>query len=80
MAVTMICSIHNNKKAFAKQDHDEVIHYVKSVQIRSFFWSVLSCVYTEYGDLLVNLRIQSEYKKIQTRKNSIFRHFSHSDN
>ena len=27
-------------------------HCVKSVQIRSFFWSVFSCIWTEYGDLL----------------------------
>ena len=38
----------------------------ESVQIRSFFWSVFSC-------------IQSEYRKIQTRKNSIIRHFSRSE-
>ena len=25
---------------------------MKSVQIRSFFWSVFSCIRTEYGDLL----------------------------
>ena len=36
---------------------------VKSVQIRSYFWSVFSC-------------IQSEYRKIRTRNNSAFRHFS----
>ena len=42
------------------------IHCVKSVQIRSFFWSVFS-------------RIQPECGKIRTRKNSIFGHFSHSD-
>ena len=27
-------------------------HCVKSVQIRSYFWSVFSCIRTEYGDLL----------------------------
>ena len=43
-------------------------HCVKSVQIRSFFWSV-------YG---VSLCIQSEYGKIRTRKKSVFGHFSHS--
>ena len=37
-------------------------HYVKSVQIRSFFWSVFSC-------------IQFKYRKIGTRKNSVFGHF-----
>ena len=33
---------HNNLK----------FRYVKSVQIRSFFWSVFSCIRNEYGDLL----------------------------
>ena len=42
------------------------IKYVNyTVQIRSFFWSVFS-------------RIQSEYKKIRTRKNSVFGHVSRS--
>ena len=38
---------------------------MKSVQIRSSFG--------------VNLRIQSEYRKIQTRENSVFGHFSRSE-
>ena len=42
-------------------------HCMKSVQIRSIFWSVFSC-------------IQSEYRKIQTRKYSVFVHFSCSGN
>ena len=36
---------------------------MKSVQIRSFVWSVFSRIWTEYG-------------KIPTRKNSVFGHFS----
>ena len=40
-------------------------HYVTSVQIRSFLWSVLSC-------------IRTEYRKIRIRKNSVFGHFSRS--
>ena len=43
----------------------EVCHCVKSVQIRSYFWSVFFC-------------IQSEYRKIRTRNNSVFGHFSRS--
>ena len=42
-------------------------HHVKSVKIRSFFWSVFS-------------RIQSKYEKIRTRKNLVFGHFLHSEN
>ena len=40
-------------------------HYVKNVQIRSFFWSVFSCIWTEY-------------RKIRTRKNCVFGHSTHS--
>ena len=40
-------------------------HCVKCVQIRSFFWSVISC-------------IRTEYRKIQTRANSVFGFFSRS--
>ena len=40
---------------------------VKSVQIRSYFWSVFSC-------------IQSEYRKIRTRNNSVSGHISRSVN
>ena len=68
-----------------------ITHCVKSVQIRSYFWSVFSCIRTEYGFYGVNIRIQPEYRKIRTRKNStdfrrcstrnnsVFRHFSRSD-
>ena len=49
------------------------------VQIRSIFWSVFSCARTEYGDLRSKSPIQSEYRKIRTRKYSIFGHFSRSD-
>ena len=57
----------------------ETLCCVKSVQIRSYFWSVFSCfgLNTEiYG---VNLRIQSDYRKTRTRNNSIFEHLSRSD-
>ena len=48
---------------FSKYFHDS--HCLKSFQIRIYFWSVFSC-------------IQTEYRKIRTRKNSVFGHFSHS--
>ena len=51
----------------------------KSVQIRSYFWSVYSCVRTEYRNLLINLHIQSEYRKTRTRNDSVSAHFSHGD-
>ena len=38
---------------------------------------VFSCIQTEYGDLFrKNLRIHSECRKIRTRNNSVFGHFS----
>ena len=40
-------------------------HDVKSVQIRSFFWSVFSCIRTEYG----NLRSKSPYS-VRIQKNT----------
>ena len=49
----------------------------ESVQIRSFLWSLFSCISTEYGDLR---SIQSEYKKMRSRKNSLFGHFLRSVN
>ena len=54
----------------------QIYHCVKSAQIRSYFWSVFSCIRTEYG--YVNLRILSEYRKIWTRNNSVFGQFSRS--
>ena len=38
-----------------------ILHWTKSVQIRSFFWSIVSCVWTEY-------------EKIWSRKNFVFCH------
>ena len=40
-------------------------HCVKCVQIRSFFWSVFSRIWTKYREIL---RFQSECGKIRTRK------------
>ena len=54
-------------------------HCVKNVQIRRFFWSVFSCIWAEYGNLLSPSTGKYEYRKIRSRKNSVFRHFSRSD-
>ena len=56
----------------------DFLHRVKSIQRRSFFWSVISCIQTEYGDLLHKFLNQSEYRKIWIRKDSVFGHFSRS--
>ena len=49
---------------------------MKSVQIRSFFWSILSRIRTEYGEML---RISSYSIRIREKtdqKNSVSGHFS----
>ena len=51
-----------NESKFHSQDFH---HFVKSVQIRSYFWSVFCC-------------IRTESRKIRTRNNSVFGHFSRS--
>ena len=56
--------------------HNVTKHCVKSVQIRSYFWSVFSRNPIEY---FVSLQIQSECGKIRTRNNSVFGHFSRSE-
>ena len=47
------------------------LHYVKSVQIRSFFWSIFSRIWTEYGEILpispysVRMRENTDQKKLR---------------
>ena len=43
-------------------------HCVKSVQIRSFFWSVFSCIRTEYGDLRCKYPYSVRIQKIKDQK------------
>ena len=46
------------------------LHCMKSFQVRSFFWSVFSCIRTEYGDLLskspysVRMQENTDQKKL----------------
>ena len=62
-----------NLKGLSRFQGDKVhMDCVKSVQIRSFFWSVFSRMRTEYS---VSLRTQSECRKIRTRRDSVFGHF-----
>ena len=69
------------KDGTLKYQHDNInkpvrkSHCVNIDQIRCYFWSVFSCIWTDS----VNLRIQCEYRKIPTRKNSVFGHFSCSE-
>ena len=78
-----------SKMMFQLERFSSKQHCLKSVQIRSFFWSVFSRIRTEYGEMFCispysvrmrSLHIQSECGKIRTRKNSVFGHISHSVN
>ena len=63
------CSLH--KLLVAK--NYSLLDCMKSVQIRSFFWSVFFCIRTKYG----NLQSKSPYSvRIQENTDSVFRHFS----
>ena len=54
------------------QFHISYEHYVKSVQIRSFFCSVFSYIWTKYGDLRrksrysVRMQEYTDWKKLRT--------------
>ena len=52
-------------------------HCVKSVQKRSYLWSVFSRIGTQYGEIQVSVCIQSKCGK-WPRNNSISGHFSRS--
>ena len=56
---------------------------MKSVQIWKYFWSLFSCIRTEYRAFMywvsqywVIPLIQSEYRKIRTTNNPVFGHIS----
>ena len=53
-------------------------HCVKSVKIRSFFWSYFAAYGLNQERISVTLRIQPECGKTQTRKNLVFEQFSRS--
>ena len=56
-----------------------VIHCAKIIQIRSSFWSVFFRNWTEYGDFRSKSPYSVRIRKIRTRINSVFGHFSLSD-
>ena len=59
------------------QRHVQNFVSLKNVQIRSFFCFAFPYILIGYGDLRSKSPyIQSEYRKIRTRKSSVFDHFS----
>ena len=55
------------------------MHCVKSVQIRSFFWSAFSRIRTEYGEIRSISPYLVPIRENTDQKNSVFEHFLHSD-
>ena len=51
---------------------------MENVQIRSFFWSVFSCIRTEYRELQSKCPYQVRIQENTDQKNSVFRPFSRS--
>ena len=72
-------SIKSNKNAINEEKYQRNpicgkynLHFVKSVQIRSFFWSVFSCILNGYGDLV---RIQENADQKKSRIETLFVEF-----
>ena len=57
-----------------------LVHCVKNVQIRSFFWSIFSRIRTEYGETRSISPYSVRMRQKRTRKNSAFGHFPRSGN
>ena len=61
-------------KFLIRKFSDSRRHCVKSVQIWSFFWSVFSCIWTEYGNLFrkslywVQIQENADQKKLRILK------------
>ena len=65
-------------KLLARSNSAKYWYCVKSVQIWSFSWSVFSRIRLNSYIYSVNLRIQSKYSNIGTRKNFVFGPFTRS--
>ena len=65
-------------KVFKIYCYHSLRHCVKSVQIRSYFWSVFSRIRTEYGEILRISPYSVRMLENTDQKNSVFEHFSRS--
>ena len=63
-----------------KHGKESSLHYVKSVYIRSFFWSIFFRIRTEYGDLLCKPPYSVRMQKNKDQKNSECGHLLRSVN
>ena len=57
-------------RTFLYSDWIRIFHCVKSVQIRSYFWSVFSFIRTEYGDLLRKSLLRKSPYSIRIQENA----------
>ena len=55
------------------------MHYVKIVGYSEFFWSVFSCIRTEYGEILRISPYSLGMQENKDQKISEYRHFWRSD-
>ena len=69
----ILCHMPKTKQSIQKR-----LHCMESVQIRSFFWSVFSCIRTEYRELQSKCPYQVRIQENTDQKNSVFRPFSRS--
>ena len=57
---------------------DDILHCVKSVQIRSLFSSVFYCIWSQYVDLLSKSPYSGQMQQNTDQKISVFGHFLRS--
>ena len=69
------CYVGSKEKATFKKK----THYVKSVQIRSFFGPYFPAFELNTDRYEVSLRIQSKCETMRTRQSSVFGQISHND-
>ena len=79
MRYESLFAVSLTNKIIIRSNTNKNIHCVKSVQIRSFFWSVFSRIQTEYGEILRSF-FWSVFSPIRTEYGEIlvFGHFSRS--
>ena len=54
---------------YSNSQSSSSLHCLKNVQIRSFFWSIFSCIRTGYGNLIRKLLHKSQYS-VQIQENT----------
>ena len=55
----------------SEYNHESYLHCVKSVQIRSYFWSIFSCIRTEYRKIRTRNNLHTFYAVLKYRWNQL---------